>query len=68
MCSQPAHPEASSRVHVVARAVVGSAAALTLGRLGADGIVHGRDAAAGEAMLEELHAIGADGAFIAADG
>ena len=47
---------------------IGSAAALTLGRLGADVIVHGRDAAAGEAMLEELHAIGANGAFIAAGG
>lgn len=65
MCSQPAHPEASARGRASG---IGSAAALTLGRLGTDVIVHRRDAAAGEAMLEELHAIGAEGAFIAADG
>ena len=65
MCSQPAHPKASARGRASG---IGSAAVLTLGRLGADVIVHRRDAAAGEAMVKELHGVGADGAFIAADG
>ena len=46
---------------------IGRAAALALGRLGADVIVHGRDAAAGETVVEELNAAGADGTFVEAD-
>jgi len=47
---------------------IGSAAALALRRLDADGIVYGRNAAAGEAVVEELHGIGADGTFVTTDG
>ena len=46
---------------------VGRAAALALGRLGADVIVHGRDRAAGGAVVDELAAIGASGRFLRAD-
>jgi hypothetical protein len=46
---------------------IGRAAALALGRLGADVIVHGRDATAGTAVREELAAAGVDGRFVEAD-
>ncbi len=46
---------------------IGRAAALALGRLGADVVVHGRDAEAGAAVVEELSRVGADGRFVAAD-
>jgi len=46
---------------------IGRAAALAFGRLGADVIVHGRDATAGATVVEELEALGADGTFVAAD-
>jgi NAD(P)-dependent dehydrogenase (short-subunit alcohol dehydrogenase family) len=40
---------------------------VALGRLGADVIVHGRDRAAGRAVVEELDAVGADATFVSAD-
>jgi NAD(P)-dependent dehydrogenase (short-subunit alcohol dehydrogenase family) len=46
---------------------IGRAAALALGRLGADVIVHGRDEAAGAAVVDDLAAAGADATFVAAD-
>lgn len=46
---------------------IGRAAALALGRLGADVIVHGRDTAAGAAVVADLAAVGSDGTFVAAD-
>ncbi|WP_254838007.1 SDR family NAD(P)-dependent oxidoreductase [Natronomonas marina] len=46
---------------------IGRAAALALGQLGADVVVHGRDPAAGDAVVDELEGIGVDGTFIAAD-
>jgi NAD(P)-dependent dehydrogenase (short-subunit alcohol dehydrogenase family) len=46
---------------------IGRATALALGRLGADVIVHGRDAEAGAAVVDELAAVDADGTFVAAD-
>jgi NAD(P)-dependent dehydrogenase (short-subunit alcohol dehydrogenase family) len=46
---------------------IGRAAALALGRLGADVIVHGRDEAAGAAVVDDLAAVGADATFVAAD-
>lgn len=46
---------------------IGREAALALGRLGADVIVHGRDATAGETLVEELAGVGADGTFVQAD-
>jgi NAD(P)-dependent dehydrogenase (short-subunit alcohol dehydrogenase family) len=46
---------------------IGRAAALALGRLGADVIVHGRDREAGRAVVDELAAAGADGRFVRAD-
>ena len=46
---------------------IGRASALALGRLGADVIVHGRDADAGARVVEELEAIGAEARFLAAD-
>ncbi|ELZ46993.1 oxidoreductase [Halorubrum coriense DSM 10284] len=46
---------------------IGRAAALALGRLGADVIVHGRDREAGAAVVEELSAAGVDGRFVRAD-
>lgn len=46
---------------------VGRTAALALGRLGADLIVHGRKHDKGEATVEELEAIGADAQFVSAD-
>lgn len=73
-----AHPESIAGVSEVdcdGRAVlvtgstsgIGRAAALALGRLGADVVVHGRDEAAGAAVVEELSEIGADARFVAAD-
>ncbi|MDB9251017.1 SDR family NAD(P)-dependent oxidoreductase [Halorubrum ezzemoulense] len=46
---------------------IGRAAALALGRLGADVIVHGRDQEAGAAVVNELGALGSDGQFVRAD-
>jgi NAD(P)-dependent dehydrogenase (short-subunit alcohol dehydrogenase family) len=46
---------------------IGRAAALALGRLGADVVVHGRDREAGRAVVDELAAAGADGRFVRAD-
>jgi NAD(P)-dependent dehydrogenase (short-subunit alcohol dehydrogenase family) len=46
---------------------IGREAALALGRLGADLVVHGRDESAGAELVEELHGTGADARFIAAD-
>jgi len=46
---------------------IGRAAALALGRLGADVVVHGRDEAAGEAVVDELRGFGVDATFRAAD-
>ena len=46
---------------------LGRAAALSLGRLGADVVVHGRDEAAGEAVVDEIEAGGSEARFVAAD-
>jgi NAD(P)-dependent dehydrogenase (short-subunit alcohol dehydrogenase family) len=46
---------------------IGRETALALGRLGADVIVHGRDAEAGEAVVADLDATGADAQFVRAD-
>ncbi|TKX67837.1 SDR family NAD(P)-dependent oxidoreductase [Halorubrum sp. SP9] len=46
---------------------IGRTAALALGRLGTDVIVHGRDREAGRAVVDELAAAGADGRFVRAD-
>jgi len=46
---------------------IGRAAALALGRLGADVIVHGRDARAGAEVVGELSGLGSDATFLAAD-
>ena len=46
---------------------IGRETALTLGRLGADVIVHGRDRAAGRAVVDELAAVGSNATFEPAD-
>lgn len=46
---------------------IGREAALALGRLGADVIVHGRDRPAGEALVDELEGLDVDARFIEAD-
>jgi NAD(P)-dependent dehydrogenase (short-subunit alcohol dehydrogenase family) len=46
---------------------IGRAAALALGRLGADVVVHGRDEAAGAAVVDDLAALGSDATFVRAD-
>jgi hypothetical protein len=46
---------------------IGRAAALALGRLGADVFVHGRDPAAGAAVVDELTGLGVRATFHAAD-
>jgi NAD(P)-dependent dehydrogenase (short-subunit alcohol dehydrogenase family) len=46
---------------------IGRAAALALGRLGADVVVHGRDAEAGAAVVDELADAGAEAAFVETD-
>jgi len=46
---------------------IGRAAALALGRLGADVVVHGRDARSGRAVVDELSAVGAAATFVRAD-
>ena len=46
---------------------LGREAALALGRLGADVVVHGRDEAAGERVVKDLAEVGADARFVAAD-
>ncbi|MFO7834781.1 MAG: SDR family NAD(P)-dependent oxidoreductase [Halohasta sp.] len=46
---------------------IGRETALALGRLGADVMVHGRDAAAGEVVVDELTAMGREATFQRAD-
>ena len=46
---------------------IGREAALALGRLGAEVLVHGRDPAAGQAVVADLAAAGADATFVRAD-
>lgn len=46
---------------------IGPAAALALGRLGADVVVHGRDPQAGAEVVEELSRTGVDATFVEAD-
>ncbi len=46
---------------------IGRAAALALGRLGANVIVHGRDAAAGQEVVDALAETGAEATFVEAD-
>ena len=46
---------------------IGRAAAVALGRLGADVVVHGRDRDAGSAVVAEPDAAGADATFVPAD-
>ena len=46
---------------------IGRVAARSLARLGADVIVHGRDASAGTALAEELRKMGSDARFVRAD-
>ena len=46
---------------------IGREAALALGRLGADVLVHGRDRSEGAAVVDELEAVGADAQFVAVD-
>src|SRR5215471_16261458 len=46
---------------------IGRAIAVEFAAQGARVIVHGRDAARGAAAVEEIHAAGGDGAFVAAD-
>jgi NAD(P)-dependent dehydrogenase (short-subunit alcohol dehydrogenase family) len=46
---------------------IGREAALAFGRLGADVVVHGREDAAGRAVVTELDRVGTDGQFVSAD-
>jgi NAD(P)-dependent dehydrogenase (short-subunit alcohol dehydrogenase family) len=46
---------------------IGREAALALGRLGANVVVHGRDRDAGAEVVAELEAVGADATFVQAD-
>ncbi|WP_136716941.1 SDR family NAD(P)-dependent oxidoreductase [Halorientalis salina] len=46
---------------------IGRQAALSLGRLGADVFVHGRDAEAGRAVVDDLQSVGSDAQFVRAD-
>jgi NAD(P)-dependent dehydrogenase (short-subunit alcohol dehydrogenase family) len=46
---------------------IGRTAALALGRLGADVLVHGRNREAGREVVEKLSSAGADAAFLEAD-
>jgi len=46
---------------------IGRESAVALGRLGADVMVHGRDAAAGQAVVDELTAMGREATFQRAD-
>jgi NAD(P)-dependent dehydrogenase (short-subunit alcohol dehydrogenase family) len=46
---------------------IGRAAALSLGRLGADVVVHGRDASAGESVVDRLRRTGVEATFCEAD-
>lgn len=46
---------------------IGRAAALACGRMGADVLVHGRDAAAGNAVVDEIESTGASASFFQAD-
>ncbi|WP_435125124.1 SDR family NAD(P)-dependent oxidoreductase [Halobaculum sp. D14] len=59
----------SGRTAVVTGATsgIGRETALALARLGADLVVHGRDAAAGERVVAAAEDVGADAAFLSAD-
>ena len=46
---------------------IGRVAARSLARLGADVIVHGRDASAGTTLATQLREIGSDARFVRAD-
>jgi NAD(P)-dependent dehydrogenase (short-subunit alcohol dehydrogenase family) len=46
---------------------IGRETAVALGRLGADVIVHGRDADAGASVVDDLASVGSDGTFVQAD-
>jgi len=46
---------------------IGRAAALALGRLGAEGVVHGQDVASGESVVEALSRTGVEATFCEAD-
>jgi NAD(P)-dependent dehydrogenase (short-subunit alcohol dehydrogenase family) len=46
---------------------IGRQAALSLGRLGADVFVHGRDREAGRAVVDDLQSVGSDAQFVRAD-
>jgi hypothetical protein len=46
---------------------IGRAAARSLARLGADVVVHGRDAEAGDALADDLSSLGSDARFVEAD-
>jgi NAD(P)-dependent dehydrogenase (short-subunit alcohol dehydrogenase family) len=46
---------------------IGRETALALGRLGADVFVHGRDESAGEQVVDDIEATGADARFVRAD-
>jgi NAD(P)-dependent dehydrogenase (short-subunit alcohol dehydrogenase family) len=46
---------------------IGREAALALGRLGADVVVHGRDTAAGTEVVDQIEATGVDATFVEAD-
>lgn len=46
---------------------IGRETALALGRLGADVMIHGRDAAAGQAVVDELTGMGREATFTKAD-
>jgi len=61
--------DASGRTALVTGSTsgLGRAAALALGRLGADVIVHGRNREAGETVVADLEAVGSDARFVAAD-
>ena len=61
--------DASGRTALVTGSTsgLGRAAALALGRLGADVIVHGRNREAGETVVADHEAVGSDARFVAAD-
>jgi hypothetical protein len=64
-----AHQDCTGRTALVTGSTngIGRAAALALGRLGADVVVHGRDATAGREVVQALDDVGARATFVAAD-